>query len=156
METGLLHLHNLLRWAVLFTGVWALLRAAGGLGGRKAFTPADKRAGMFFMISCDIQLLLGFALYFMRGWASQLANGGGAVMANKALRFWSVEHMVGMLLAIILVHLGYSAAKSNRPDAQRFRRWFWFSLIAIIIMLVTIPWPFREGIGRGLFPGMSA
>ena len=157
MENGLLHLHNFLRWVVLLTGVWALIRAAGGLSGRKAFTAADKRAGMFFMISCDVQLLLGLTLYFLRPWASVLGNQGMAVMRDSVTRFWAIEHISGMLIAIVLVHIGYAAAKSDRPDAARFRRWFWFTLIAILVMLATIPWPGRgPGIERGLFPGMGA
>jgi hypothetical protein len=30
----------------------------------------------------------------------------------------------------------------------KFRRSFWLFLFALIIILVTIPWPFRTGVGR--------
>lgn len=153
METGLLHLHNLLRWLVLITALVALVRGLGGLGGNKAFGKADKRAGLFFMICCDIQLLLGLALYFMKGWFNVLTSGGG-FMKIQAQRFWAMEHLVGMLIAIILVHIGYSATKKNISDKAKFSRWFWYSFIAVVLILATIPWPFRENIGRALFPGM--
>ena len=147
----MLHLHNVVRWAVILTGLWALLRALPLLGGRRSTVPADRKAGLFFLISCDIQLLLGLYLYITRGWGSQLANGGAAIMKNKGLRFWTVEHGPVMILAIIFVHLGYSAIKRGAG-----RNWAIWTLLAMIIILATTPWPFREVVGRGLFPGMGA
>lgn len=147
----MLHLHNFVRWAVVLTGLWALLRALPHLSGRKAVAPADRKAGLFFLISCDIQLLLGLFLYVKRGWFTQLTSGGGAVMKNSALRFWTIEHGPVMVLAIVLVHIGYSGLKKGLG-----RRWALLTLLALLIILATIPWPFREAVGRGLFPGMSA
>lgn len=154
MEQGLLHLHNFLRWVVLLFAVLTLVRSMRGLGGTNAFTGGDRKTALFLMISVDIQLLLGFALYFMKGWANVLASGA-EIMSNKYNRFFAVEHITGMLIAIILIHIGYSASKKNISDTAKFRKLFWFTLIAIIIMLITIPWPGRELIGRPLFPGMQ-
>lgn len=156
METGLLHLHNFIRWLFLIFGAWALYRAATGLGGRRPFASTDRKASLYLLIATHLQLVLGLVLYFTRGWASQLVNGGSGIMQNKALRFWTVEHGPGMLLAVALITIGYSAAKRGATDKSKFNRWFWYSLIGFIIVLVTIPWPNRELVGRGLFPGMSA
>jgi hypothetical protein len=142
----MLHLHNFMRWLVLLTGIWAVLRTLPMLSGKRPVLNSDRKAGLFFMISCDIQLLLGLYLYFSRGWATQLSNGG--VMGNAGMRFWTVEHSVGMLLAILLAHIGYASLK--RGVGKRAGIMFLFSLL---IILLTIPWPFREAIGRGLFPG---
>lgn len=151
----MLHLHNLLRWAVLIFGVWTIFQSMGGMSSGKAFTAKNKRIAMFFMISCDIQLLLGLFLFFTSPWGIQnISNlGMGEVMKDPTSRFYGMEHWLGMLIAIILVHIGYSSSKKGE-DAKKFKKLFWYSLIAIIIMLVTIPWPFREGLGRPLFPGM--
>ncbi|RYD54618.1 MAG: hypothetical protein EOP56_18685 [Sphingobacteriales bacterium] len=153
MQQGLLHLHNFLRWVVLLFALLTIIRSMGGLGGKKAFTSGDRKTAMFLMISADIQLLLGFALYFMKGWATVIASGAD-IMSNKYNRFFAVEHLTGMLIAIILIHIGYSSAKKNIPDAAKFKKLFWFTLIAVLIILITIPWPGRELIGRPLFPGM--
>ena len=50
--------------------------------------------------------------------------------------------------------IGYASIKKDIPDNSKFKKLFWFSTIALLIMLLTIPWPFREMIGRPLFPGM--
>lgn len=154
MQQGLLHLHNFLRWLVLLFAVLTLVRSMRGMGGAHAFTKSDKRMALFLMISCDIQLLLGLALYFMKGWMTVLASGAD-VMGNKYNRFFAVEHLTGMLIAIVLIHIGYSSVKKNIPDSSRFKKLFWFTLIALVIILATIPWPGRELIGRPLFPGMQ-
>ena len=146
-----LNIHNIMRWLVLLFALLTLIRGINGMKG-KVFTKGDKMPAMFLMICCDIQLLLGLILYFGKGWWGVLTSG--AAMASKYNRFFSVEHMVGMIIGIVLIHIGYSATKKSIPDVSKFKRMFWFTLIAIIVILATIPWPGREVVGRPLFPGM--
>lgn len=153
MLTGIQHLHNFMRWFIIVFALWTIVKSMSGMGGSKAFTKADKRPAMLLMITADIQLLLGLILYVGKGWFTVLTNGG--FMKLAAQRFWAMEHMFGMLIAIILIHIGYAAVKKDIPDASKFKKVFWFTLIAFIIILATIPWPFREAVGRGLFPGMQ-
>lgn len=153
MATGMLHLHSLLRWFIVLFALLTLIKGISGMSSKKAFTKGDKRWSLFLMICADIQLVLGLYLYFSKGWFDVLK--GGEAMSNKVYRFYSVEHLVGMLLGIILIHMGYSAAKNTKlPDAMRFKRMFWYTLVAVIVIMATIPWPGREGVGRGLLPGM--
>lgn len=155
METGLNHLHNVLRWAVLLFGLLTLFTAARGLSGRREFSGGDKRTAFYFLISCDIQLLLGLVLFYLKGYFANFSGGNmGAVMKSSVARFWTIEHGPVMILAIILVHIGYAGTKGARPAKKKFSRLFWFSLAAMVIILACIPWPFREGVGRALFPGM--
>jgi hypothetical protein len=151
MYNGLLHLHNLMRWVVLIFALITIIRSLSGLSGRKPFAAGDKRAGMLYMISIDIQALIGILLYITQKWYNVLMSGGA--MKNPAARFFSMEHFLGMLIALILVHIGYSATKKNIPDGTKFKRLFWYSLLSLIIILAMIPWPFREFIGRPWFPG---
>ncbi len=154
MVQGLQHLHNLMRWVILILAVLTLVKSFSGMSNKKAFTAGDRKTALFLMISADVQLLLGLLLYMMKGWMSSFSQGG--VMANAASRFWAVEHIFGMVVALVLIHLGFSAAKKNMDDATKFKKLFWFTLIALVIILATIPWPFRvEGIGRPWFPGMN-
>ncbi len=156
METGLLHLHNLLRWAVLLFGLLTLITSMRGLGGKKDFTNGDKRTALYLLISCDLQLLLGLALYFMKGYQHNFSGGVMAeVMKNPVSRFWTIEHGFTMLIGIVLVHIGYAGTKGSRAHVGKFRRLFWCTLIALILFAAMIPWPGREGIGRALFPGMG-
>ena len=157
MEAGLEHLHNFLRWLVLIFGLLALITGGRGIGGGRDFTNGDKRTGLYFLITMDLQLLVGLALYFIGPWGFKVIQGAGMgeVMKNAANRFWAIEHPIMMVLAVILVHIGYAGTKGNRPHRAKFRRLFWCTLIALILILAAIPWPFRAGVGRPWFPGMG-
>jgi hypothetical protein len=107
------------------------------------------------MISAHIMLLLGLYQWIAGPWGLRniQAIGFGEVMKNGIHRFWAVEHFAGMLIAIILITVGKGVGKKNIPDASKHKRAFWFFLIALFIIMLTVPWPFREGLGRPLLPG---
>jgi hypothetical protein len=154
MYQGLLHLHNFGRWVVIILLLVAIFKSLSGMTGNKAFTNGDKKTGLFLMISAHIMLLIGLYQWFVRmGLPIIQANGMKAVMQNPVLRFWAVEHMVGMLIGIILITIGRGSAKKNISDVEKHKRSFWFYLVAFIIIVASVPWPFRE-VARPLFPGM--
>ena len=146
-------IHSILRWAVVLFGLWALMNALSGVISKRIYKPSDKRAGLFFMISCDIQLLLGLILYFNGMWFNLLKSNAKEVMKDSATRFFAVEHALMMIIAWILVHVGYSMVKRADTDAQKHKRSLIFFGIALVLILSMIPWPFRApGIGREWFP----
>lgn len=156
MYRGLLDLHNLLRWVILVLAVVAIIKAYSGMMYRKPFTRGDKKIGLFLMISAHIMLLIGLYQWILGPWGLQniLNSGMGVVMKDKVYRFWAVEHITGMLIAIILITIGRGVSKKSYSDRTKHKKTFWFYLIALLIILVTAPWPSRVGIGRPLFPGM--
>lgn len=145
-------LHNLIRWAVLFFGLWTLLNALTGVFGKRAFSTGDNRSNLFFMISCDIQLLLGLILYFSNGWFEKLKDLGNN-MKDPYSRFFTMEHMSMMIIAWVLVHIGRATVKKAGTDAAKHKKMLLFFGLAIILILASIPWPFREIIGKPLFRG---
>ncbi|HMO63245.1 MAG TPA: hypothetical protein PKC39_14265 [Ferruginibacter sp.] len=147
-----LSLHNLLRWAVLLFGLWTLINALTGVMGKRAYTAADNRSNLFFMISCDIQLLLGLILYFGNDWLDKLKNFS-QYKSDAYARFFSLEHMSMMLLAWVLVHIGRSAVKKAGTDAAKHKKMLLFFGLAILLILASIPWPFREAIAKPLLRG---
>lgn len=155
MYSLLLFLHSWLRWIVLVTGVYAAARAFSGTNGNRAWTPADARPGLFFIISLDLQLLIGLSLYLVFSPTVQAAFGNiGAAMKDSAYRFFVVEHAVGMIVAIAVAHIGRARSKRGRTDAARFKAAGLFYAIALVIILLAIPWPFMAAAGRPLFRGL--
>ena len=143
--------HNLLRWGILLFGVLTLFNALTGVMSKRAYSSGDNKMSLIFMICCDIQLLLGLLLFFMNGWMDKVKSGMGEVMKNNVDRFFTVEHSFMMILAWILVHVGRSAVKRAPTDAAKHRKMLIFFGLAILLILVSIPWPFRAGIGRPYF-----
>ena len=155
MYNGLVHLHNLLRWVILILVVIALVRHFAGMTGKKPFTAGDKKVGLFVMISAHTQLLLGLILWFIGPWGYKLLSSIGfpAAMKDPVARFWIMEHNVGMIAAIVLLTIGRGVSKKNLPDTVKHKRVFWLFLIALVIILASVPWPGRVT-ARPLFPGM--
>ncbi|HRO86289.1 MAG TPA: hypothetical protein PK110_15815 [Niabella sp.] len=152
METGLLHTHSLLRWIILLLLLIAIFKSLGA--GNKPFTEGHKKTGLYLMIACDLMLLIGLVQWFTGRFGLQtiLDSGMGAVMKDPVARFFAVEHITMMIIAIILVHIGKSFAKKNIPDAKKHRKTVLYYAIALIIILAAIPWPFRAvGASRGWF-----
>lgn len=151
MHQTLIIIHSLLRWAILLTGVWAVFRAWQGVSGKTAFTGADNKAGLFFMISFDLQLLAGLLLYFVTSDFGMKAfqASGSEVMKNGVLRFYAVEHITMAAIAFVLVHMGRAKVKKAATDALKHKKALIFFGITLILVLLLTPWPFREA-GRPL------
>jgi hypothetical protein len=137
-----LAVHSLLRWVVLAAGLLAAGRAVAGARSRSEWTPVDEKAGRWFVVALDVQLLLGLALYLGLSPVTQIAfQDVGAAMGNSVLRFWVVEHIVGMLLAVVLAHVGRVRLRRTADAARRHRTAAIFFGLALVAMIVTIPWP---------------
>jgi hypothetical protein len=155
MYNGLIHLHSFLRWIILILAIVAIYKSFNGMTAGKPFTASDKKTGLFLMISAHITFLIGLYQWITGPWGLKniLNMGFAAVMKDPVYRFYGVEHLTGMLIAIILITIGRGVSKKNIPDAAKHRKTFWFFLAALIIILISVPWPFRAGIGRPWFPG---
>ena len=146
MQTTVLILHNILRWAVLIFGLLTVLNAFTGFAKKRVFTESDNKSNLFFMISCDIQLLLGLILYFGNGWFDKLKNFS-QYKSIAMERFFAMEHLSMMLLAWVLVHVGRVMVKKADADAAKHKRMLIFFGLALLLILASIPWPFRTALG---------
>lgn len=143
MYSMLQHSHSGLRWIVLILLVVAIVNGLMKWQGGKTFTAGDKKIGLFAMTAVHIQFLLGLILYFI----SPKVIFDGASMKDPMLRFYLVEHISMMLLAVGLITVGYSRAKRAASDTSKFKTTFIFYLIGLILILAAIPWPPRFGAG---------
>lgn len=155
MYTGLLHLHNLLRWVILILLLVALFRHLAGMNNKRQVSAGDKKVDLFLMIAAHITLLVGLYQWIAGPWGLKLIteNGMSVVMKNSAYRFFAIEHLTGMLIAIVLITIGRGKVK-RAVDYTAHKKAFWFFLLALIVILASVPWPFREAVARPWFPGM--
>lgn len=64
----------------------------------------------------------------------------GAAIRNSELRFFAIEHVFMMLLALVFVHLGSALAKKADESVGKYRTAaIWFTL-TLFLLLVAIPW----------------
>lgn len=152
MYTPTLFIHSLLRWLVLAAGFWAVVRALLGLLGGKPWTAADDKAGRLFTMSMDVQLLIGLLLYGVLSPITRAAFADmGAAMRSGELRYWAVEHIAMMLIAVGLVHVGRSRSRKGTTPRARHRSAVIFFALALAALAAAIPWPFSSN-ARPLFP----
>ena len=142
----LLHAHSGLRWFVLLTLVVAIFNSIGKTNGRKPFQNRDVRLALMALIFVHLQLLLGLILYFI----SPKVVFSAESMGNDMARFYLVEHLVTMLLAVILITVGYSRAKRVIDEGKKYRNILVFYFIGLLLIIAGITWPFRI-FGAGWF-----
>lgn len=149
MQT-LLVLHDIFRWLILLFAFWTLISAISGIITKREYTAGDGRSNFFFMLGMDIQLLIGLILYFTNGWFESLKNIGES-MKDPMLRFFTVEHSLMMIIAWVLVHAGRVSVKKAPSSQRKFKKTLLFFGIALLLILIAIPWPFREMVARPWF-----
>lgn len=134
MYSLLLDIHSFLRYIVLLLLVVVILKSLAGWLGNKPFQKVDEKLALFLLISAHIQLLLGLGLYF----SSPLVEFSKLTMKVKILRYWAVEHVSMMLIAIILITIAKSSLKRLTTDQSKFKRLFIFNGLALVIIIVAI------------------
>jgi uncharacterized Tic20 family protein len=141
MYSFVLATHNIIRWFVLIFGIIAIIKAFIGWFGKKEWTDLDDKLGLGFTISLDIQVLLGLLLYVVFSPITRTAFADiGAAMADSDLRFFLVEHILMMIVALVLAHIGRSRAKKADTDISKYKNTAIFFTIAMLLILASIPW----------------
>ena len=153
MYTTVLMLHSWLRWLALLAGLVATFSALGDNTTPPAKGPAD-RWGLILTIALDTQLLLGLLLYFVLSpTMTAIRENFSLAMKDPVARFWAVEHLTTMLVAIVVAHVGrVLGRKSTTADSKKMKLFVCYG-IATVLMCIAIPWPGLRA-GRPLFRGL--
>jgi len=136
-----------MRWIALLLLVIAIFNAAASKNSGD-YLKKDKLINLFAMISLHIQLLVGGILMFIspkvayvEGWMSSDTAGG-------MYRFYGLEHILVMIIAIAVITMGRSKAEKKLKGTRDKHRKIMISYtIGLILILVSIPWPFRAALG---------
>lgn len=151
MFTGFQHLHSMLRWLLLAVLIYVVIASIMGWKQNKTYTKGHGKLVFYTVLLAHVQLITGLVLYFMGPWAKALTRLG-ETMGDTVTRFFAVEHLLGMLVAIVLITIGSARSKKVANDAGKYKVVSIMFGIALLLILLSIPWPFREaGMGRGWF-----
>jgi len=137
----LIQAHSYNRYIILILLLAVIVKALSGWLGKKVFDNGDNKVSLFLLIFTHIQLLLGLVLYFISPWV-KFSSG---TMKDHDLRYWTVEHIFGMLIAVALITVGRITMKKMTSDEAKHKRLFIFNLIALVIIIAVIFFS-----GRGL------
>lgn len=144
MNSILTHAHSGLRWVAIILLLLAIVNAFTA----KSFEKKHKMINLFTMITLHTQLIIGLVQYFITSGKVKFFDGW---MKEAAFRFYGMEHLMGMLIAIVLITVGYGKSKRGTTDSEKFKPIKLFYLIGFILILASIPWPFRTALGGSWF-----
>lgn len=145
MANGLLHLHSMLRWVILILLLVSLYQAI-------TKKESIAKTSLFLMISAHIMLLIGLYQWLMGRYgiiSTSIMPDDPTGLSKGFYRFFQFEHPLTMIVAVVLITLARSKAK-----VQDYKKVTRFLVIALILILIRVPWPFLKDVGRPLFPGM--
>jgi hypothetical protein len=142
MLNTLLFFHSLVRWAVLGTLVYSIYKAYTGYTQRLTFTKAVDSLRHWTATTAHIQLTLGIILYTQSPNAKFSFNATGTNGQITQPFFFGVQHLLLMVSAIVVITIGSAVAKRKTTDEEKFKTMLvWFG-IALLIIVIAIPWPF--------------
>lgn len=133
----MLTLHSYWAYLVLALLIIAVVNSIAGLSSGRTFKAKDRKIALFTLIVSHIQLIIGLGWYFMSPWYKSLKENG---MEDATTRLLAVEHPLMMILAIILITVGFSKHKKKSDDKGKFKTLTIFYTIALILILSRIPW----------------
>lgn len=134
----IVQIHSFIRWIMLILLLAAIIKSYGGLRSKRAYMPSDNKISLFLLIATHIQLLVGLLLYFTSPWV----QFNGEAMKAPEVRFFTMEHLVMMLAAVVLITIGRVSSRKAATDEAKFKKAFTFFLIALVVIFAAIPWPF--------------
>jgi hypothetical protein len=144
MNSILTHAHSGLRWVALILLLLAIVNAFTS----KEYNKKHRLINLFAMVSLHTQLLIGLIQYFGTSTKVQFIEDW---MKNPLLRFYGMEHILLMIIAIALVTIGHSKSKKGTTPEEKFKPIKLWYLIGLLLILAAIPWPFRTVLGGGWF-----
>ncbi|GIV37879.1 MAG: hypothetical protein KatS3mg032_2258 [Cyclobacteriaceae bacterium] len=147
MYTGLLHTHSLLRYFVLLMLVIVVAGSLLKWASNKPYGRLDDKASLYLLIFTHLQLLAGLILYIV----SPFVQFNSGTMSEKMTRYWTIEHITLMLLAIALITVARIRTKKAPDDRTRHLRTWMLNGIALLIVLISIKMSGRGIIHPGLF-----
>jgi hypothetical protein len=123
--------HSGWRYLVIILLLVAFINALMGYLGKKPYTEGNRLLNVFALISAHIQLVLGLVLYFMHDWYK-------GDMSVAVQRYWKMEHIAMMIVAIILITVGNARSKKVDSALMKHRTIFIFFGLALLIITAAI------------------
>lgn len=141
MYISFLHMHHYLSFLLLAVILFNLVRSGIGYWGKRPWNGTDNIANLSLTILTDVQVLLGLILYLFLSPITKAAFANvGMAMQTSALRFYLVEHILTMLIALALFHIGRSKAKKASLHSAKHKAALIYTAIGTLVLLLRLPY----------------
>lgn len=144
----MLSLHSFIRWIILICLVWTLIRSYWGWKTGGKIMPLDRWLNRIGLTSLYIQLGIGLYLYFTSPLVAYFLDNVKESIKDTQLRFFGMEHITAMIVAILMFSFGSYRAFRMKTDRRTFKVLaFWF-ILGFLILFFSIPWSFSPFTAR--------
>jgi cell division protein FtsW (lipid II flippase) len=151
MYSILLATHSLLRWLVLTSLLYSIFLAYRGWLLKKPYSKVDDLVRSATTTIVHIQLVIGVWLYCISPVVHYFLHNYSEGVHNRQIRFFGMEHISMMVIAVTVFTVGSSKARRKTVDREKFKTMaIWFT-VALLIILSSIPWSFSPLISRPNF-----
>ncbi len=151
MYSTLITLHSMFRWFVLISLLISIYRAWKGMTSGSVFSRTDNAVRHWTATISHVQLIIGMILYFQSPIVDYFLKNFRIAVTSIEFTFFGMIHSLLMLLAVVVITFGSALAKRKITDREKFRTMFYWFSIALIIILIAIPWPFSPLANRPYF-----
>jgi hypothetical protein len=147
----LLTVHSYWRWLVLISLLFCIIKSFIDFRKGNVYSNFDGLLRKITISIVHIQLILGVLLYtvspFVKFFFMDISSG----LHLREVRFFAIEHSLMMGVSIVLITIGAVKTKRKTDDNQKHRTTLiWFG-IALLIILLNIPWEFSPLVNRPSF-----
>lgn len=151
MYQTLLSLHSVMRWLVLTSLLYAIYRAYRAYTLNTPFSKTNNAIRHWTATIAHVQLVIGILLYTQSPIIKYFWNNFKEAINNLELVFFGLLHLLLMITAIVFITIGSALSKRKTTDREKFKTMlFWFT-VALLLILIAIPWPFSPLANRPYF-----
>lgn len=137
---AILAAHNIVRWLVLAAGAWAVFRSWRGWRSRAVWGASDAGAVKLFVNALSLQFVVGITVYATSPLIRTALSDMGTAMRTPGVRYFAVEHVAVMLIAIAFGHIGAARVRKAASDSARFQTATIWMGLALAAVAGFIPW----------------
>lgn len=142
MYSTLIFLHSLTRWLVVISIGYAAFRGYKGYRSGSVFSRLDNNVRHWTATFAHLQLVLGIVLYTQSPLVKYYWQTPAGEHSFFDAVFYSVLHSLGMLGAVVIITIGSALSKRKSLDSKKYKTMLFWYAIALVIILILIPWPF--------------
>jgi hypothetical protein len=128
------YLHSGFRYIVLILLLIAMIQSVVGWLGKKPYTETARKINLFALVAAHTQLLIGIVLYFL----SPLVQFNSLAMKDRTIRYFTVEHWVMMIIALIIITIGHSKSKKKTAAEAKYKTVAIAYIIAFVVIIFTL------------------
>jgi len=138
----LIYCHSAIRWLLLAALGASIYRAYRGYAGGHVFSKGDNALRHWTATIAHIQLVLGILLYTQSPLVKYFLKHAKEAVHVREAAFFGLVHIALMLVAVVIITTGSALAKRRGGDKEKYRTILLWYAIALLIIIIAIPWPF--------------